>query len=79
MIRARTVIVLAILGATTFFVLGWLAQSLVSNKTPTSMTSESASDAGSTEPVLMFDASIDLLDGKKLRLDLPDKPIANPP
>lgn len=77
-IRRRTVLLLVV-GAVTFFAFGWLAQSLLNKEPSKGPLVEPAQDAGPAEPVLLFDASIDLLDGKELRLDLPDKPQVGTP
>lgn len=78
MARPRIVLVAAIAAAFGFFLLGWLASRLFGEETPkpTPQVAEEKSprDAGPAEPILLLDASIDLLPGKSLRLDLPDKP-----
>lgn len=74
MIQHRTALLFVVVGAATFFALGWLAQSLLHKEPAESPKPQAQRDAGLAEPVLLFDASIDLLDGKQLQLDLPDKP-----
>jgi hypothetical protein len=78
MARKRLVLAAAIAAALGFFVLGWLASRLF-NEGPARPTHAAAGetpprDAGPAEPILLIDASIDLLPGKTLRIDPPAKP-----